>query len=94
MIQYGDVLVGDVNLFIETIQEDHHNLEFKMCELDVMIAEPSFREKGIASKAIKLAIEYARDHLSINDFEVKILQSNEPNIRLFKKLGFQLYRSQ
>lgn len=92
MIQFDNAtLVGDANLFIQLGEEGESN---RVAELDVMIAEPEFRKRGIASKAIELLMEFARSQLGIGHFVVKILQENQASICMFTKLGFEFVRKQ
>ncbi|MDP2439192.1 MAG: GNAT family N-acetyltransferase, partial [archaeon] len=76
-------MVGDVNLFLHPYLQPHE------AELLVMIAEPSARRKGLASEAISLMMGFARQHLTITRFIVKILSHNGPSIAMFQKMGFK-----
>ncbi|CAI2349644.1 unnamed protein product [Caenorhabditis sp. 36 PRJEB53466] len=72
-------MVGDVNLFINEGE----------AEVEVMIAEPSGRGKGIGQEAVQIIISYAINNLQIRKFCVKITDDNVPSLSLFeKKLEF------
>ena len=47
------------------------------------------RNKGYASDAIRLMLEFGTNHLNLTEFIVKISNDNERSLNLFKKLGFQ-----
>ena len=55
----------------------------------ILIIEP-FRNKGIGNQAMEILISYAFTTLRLNQLFCNISNDNEPSIRLFKKLGFQL----
>ncbi|VDM47929.1 unnamed protein product [Toxocara canis] len=74
-----DSMIGDVNIFVYD----------GIGELEIMIAEREWRGRGIAKECIRLMIRYAYDCLHINQFIVKISESNTISISLFKKLGFE-----
>ena len=75
-------LCGDVNLFL-------HSYLHPLGELEVMIAEPLSRRKGIAAEALTLLMAYAREVYAVEGFVVKVGGSNEASLRMFKeKLGF------
>jgi len=89
-------MVGDVNLFLKGLPDDE---DFE-AEVEVMIAEPAYRRKGLASVAIQLMLSYATSpsaKLGPNQrplpvprerLVARIGESNLPSIRLFEKLGF------
>ncbi|CAD6187894.1 unnamed protein product [Caenorhabditis auriculariae] len=62
-------MVGDVNLFI--------NWEERNAEVEVMIAEPSARRKGIALEAVSLIISYGIRKFNLLKFTAKIVEDNE-----------------
>jgi len=88
-------MVGDVNLFFSSNDNDDHNSgtnpEEKSveAEVEVMIAEPSARGKGMGKESVTMMLYYAFQHLSVQTFVVKIGISNKESIHLFHKLGFQ-----
>lgn len=80
----GDLgqMCGDVNLFLN----DHDDRT--RGELELMIAEPASRRKGIGMEALGLFMAYCAVEIGIRTFRVQIGEDNGPSIGLFKKLGF------
>ncbi|KAI0770939.1 acyl-CoA N-acyltransferase [Trametes elegans] len=86
-------MIGDANLFLKgTPDED----EFE-CEVEIMIAEPAYRRRGIAHTALQLMLSYATDPSSPSPLPVprerlvaRIGEKNTASIRLFEKLGFSV----
>jgi RimJ/RimL family protein N-acetyltransferase len=72
-------MVGDVNLFFND-DEDKHN-----CEIDVMIAEPSWRGKGLGKEGVLLMMAYAVHTMRVTRFYSKINESNAASLGLFCK---------
>lgn len=59
-------------------------------EIDIMVAEPASRNKGIGREAVVLMMQYARDNLPVRRFFCKINQENVASRTLFNtKLGFR-----
>ena len=76
------LLCGDVNLFL-------HPYLHPNGELEVMVAEPLSRRKGIAAEALTLLMSYARAVYGVHGFVVKVGGENEGSLRMFReKLGF------
>ncbi|EGT57145.1 hypothetical protein CAEBREN_22421 [Caenorhabditis brenneri] len=84
-------MVGDVNLFISTsASSENPSEDVTEGEVEIMIAEPSGRGKGIGEEAVSLIISWALKNLQINVFRAKITDDNTPSLSLFqKKLGFE-----
>lgn len=57
--------------------------------IGVMIYKPK-RGKGYAREAVKLFSEYAFSHLGLHQLFCDITEDNEPSIKLFESLDFQL----
>ena len=75
-------MCGDVNLFL-------HPYLHPSGELEVMIAHPSSRRKGIASEALTLLMEYARTVYGVHSFVAKVGGANKESLSLFReRLGF------
>lgn len=98
-------MVGDVNLFLSeeessicsddncqsgTEECDKGDDEVKnQAELDIMIAEESFRGKGIGKEGTLMMMLYGAKHLGIRRFFVKIKDDNKPSRNLFENVfGF------
>lgn len=74
--------VGMVDLF----DFDPYN---KRVGIGIMIHN-DYRNKGYASKAIELTVDYCFNFLAINQIFCEIAQSNTPSLNLFEKLGFEI----
>ncbi|XP_063071888.1 N-acetyltransferase 9 [Engraulis encrasicolus] len=75
-------MLGDVNVFL-TDPDDR-----TLAEVEVMIAEPSYRGRGLGKEVVQMMMTYAVTRLEVRKFEVKIGLDNTVSIGLFKKLGF------
>lgn len=95
-------MIGDVNLFLSEVDDSEDeddenknnaictNVKRKQAELDIMIAEPDQRGKGIGKEAVCLMMLYGAQHLNISRFFVKIKEENQASHNLFEKsLHFQ-----
>ncbi|XP_021949779.1 N-acetyltransferase 9 isoform X2 [Folsomia candida] len=79
-------MVGDTNLFLNSNDDNHDET---VGEIEIMIADKKFRRKGLASEALKLMMDYARQNLGKRKFLAKIKQDNESSIKLFERLGYK-----
>jgi len=75
-------MCGDINLFLNDTEDRTKG------ELELMIAEPKCRRKGIGEQALNLFIAYCAKEIGIRTFRVQIGEGNEASIGLFRKLGF------
>ncbi|XP_077407023.1 alpha/beta-tubulin-N-acetyltransferase 9 [Vanacampus margaritifer] len=75
-------MIGDVNIFL-TDPEDP-----SLAELEIMIAEPDYRGKGIGKEVTQMMMHYGVAKLGISKFQAKIGLDNEVSISMFKKLHF------
>ncbi|CAN0067157.1 unnamed protein product, partial [Laminaria digitata] len=75
-------MAGDVNLFFNDYDDPG------MCEVEVMVAEPRWRRKGLAREAVLMLMRYALDNLGATTFYCKIGDANLASRALFEKLGF------
>ena len=76
-------MVGDVNLFFNDLDDP------TVAEVEIMIAEPSCRRKGLAVEALKLFLYYGATHHGVTRFYAKIGEANEASIAMFKVGGRQ-----
>ncbi|XP_012634197.1 alpha/beta-tubulin-N-acetyltransferase 9 isoform X2 [Microcebus murinus] len=76
-------MAGDVNLFLTDLEDP------TVGEIEVMIAEPSCRGRGLGTEAVLMMLSYGVTKLGLTKFEAKIGQGNEPSIRMFQKLHFE-----
>ncbi|KAL8031073.1 hypothetical protein ABFX02_13G002000 [Erythranthe guttata] len=80
---HTEAMVGDVNIFMNDLDDP------QTAEVEIMIAEPKSRGKGLAKESILLMMAFAVENFGIHIFRAKIGQSNEASLNLFKKLGFK-----
>ncbi len=59
----------------------------RSCGLDIKLSSDS-RGKGIGSESVSIATNYIFNELNLNRIGVRILDSNIPSQKLFKKNGF------
>lgn len=57
--------------------------------IGIVIAEPSYRNKGVGAEALSLLCDYAFSVLDMHQLYANILEDNLASIHLFKKLGFK-----
>ncbi|KRX70266.1 NADPH--cytochrome P450 reductase [Trichinella sp. T6] len=83
--RFDDVgaMVGDVNLFFTPDQ--------RSAEVEVMIAEPAWRGRGLGKEAVKMMLVYAFQQLHVERFVAKIRSDNEPSLALFQSLQFEQF---
>lgn len=58
--------------------------------IGVLIADVSERKKGLAAEALKLFMDYCRNHLQLHSLYCNIFEDNEASKRLFLSAGFYL----
>lgn len=56
----------------------------------ILISDTGDRNKGYATRALKLLIEYAKKHLSLHQLYCNILEDNTISVKLFEKCGFKI----
>ncbi|KAG0464323.1 hypothetical protein HPP92_020392 [Vanilla planifolia] len=78
-----EAMVGDVNIYMN----DPDNLH--SAEIEIMIAEPKSRGKGLGEESILMMMEFAVQNYSIKTFRAKIGESNIASLNLFHKLKFK-----
>ncbi|XP_039991244.1 N-acetyltransferase 9 [Xiphias gladius] len=76
-------MVGDVNIFLTDPTDP------SLAELEIMIAEPSYRGRGIGKEVTCMMMSYGVSKLGVKRFQAKIGLDNEVSIGMFKKLHFQ-----
>ncbi|XP_066521561.1 N-acetyltransferase 9 [Hoplias malabaricus] len=77
-----ECMVGDVNIFLTDPSDP------SLAELEIMIAEPSYRGKGLGKEVTCMMMCYGINKLGIRKFEVKIGLENKISIAMFKKFHF------
>lgn len=78
----NDELIGNVSL----MNIDHIN---KTATLGIMIGNKKEREKGYGTEAIKLLLDYAFNHLNLNNIMLELLKTNERAKKCYLKCGFK-----
>ena len=72
-------MIGDVNFFLND-HDDPYN-----AEIDIMIAEKSFRRGGYGTETLLLMMDYAIRYHGITRLYAKISSKNTPSQQLFQK---------
>jgi len=94
-------MAGDVNAFLSEVIAEPINDDVEgqptgelSAELEVMVADPLQRRRGLGAESLLLIIHFLLQHMpSVSEFVAKISDDNEPSLRLFQeKLGFRLRR--
>ncbi|KAF9922030.1 N-acetyltransferase 9 [Linnemannia zychae] len=76
-------MVGDVNLFFNDHDDPYS------AEIEIMIAEPDYRRKGMGLEALRMMMTYAYQSLGTKRITAKISTENKGSIQLFlTQLGF------
>ncbi|XP_057525953.1 GCN5-related N-acetyltransferase 9 isoform X2 [Amaranthus tricolor] len=78
-----EAMVGDVNIYMNDPEDS------LFAEIEIMIAEPKIRGKGLGKEAVMMMMAFAVENLGIHTFRAKIGESNQASLDLFHKLGFQ-----
>ena len=73
--------VGMIDLF-------DFNPQHKRAGIGILI-HPDFQEKGFASEALSLLIQYSFLHLQLHQLYANIMSDNEKSLLLFKKHSFK-----
>jgi RimJ/RimL family protein N-acetyltransferase len=96
-------MIGDVNMFLSDMDEEEEEEELEgnndgttgtkypkplQAEIDIMIAEQSYRNKGLGRAATCSMLLYGATMLGIHRFFCKINEDNKGSIKLFESLGF------
>jgi diamine N-acetyltransferase len=88
---------GQLRLMIEHLQDkvaigtiDIFDFDpfHKRAGLGILIADESYRRKGLATMSLKCIIKYCFNTLQLHQLYCNILASNCESMDLFKKLGF------
>ncbi|KAM4623812.1 alpha/beta-tubulin-N-acetyltransferase 9 [Polymixia lowei] len=82
-VQEEQCMVGDVNIFLTDPSDPY------LAELEIMIAEPDYRGKGLGKEVTCMMMCYGMTKLGIQKFEAKIGLDNQVSIAMFKKLHFR-----
>ncbi|KAG8489086.1 hypothetical protein CXB51_017087 [Gossypium anomalum] len=83
MVNDDPAMVGDVNIYMNDLEDP------QLAEIEIMIAEPKSRGKGLGKESVLMMMAYAVQNLRIHVFRAKIGASNGSSLSLFRKLGFK-----
>ena len=72
-------MVGDVNLFFNDQDND-----ISMAEIEIMIAEPTARGRGMGKEGVGMMMQHAVETLGVKRFYCKISGGNEASLRMFE----------
>ncbi|KAF3639167.1 N-acetyltransferase 9 [Capsicum annuum] len=78
-----EAMVGDVNIYMNDLDDP------QMAEVEIMIAEPKSRGKGLGKESVLMMMTFAVDNFKIHTFCAKIGELNQSSLSLFQKLGFE-----
>ncbi|GAB4825266.1 hypothetical protein Ancab_008138 [Ancistrocladus abbreviatus] len=77
-----EAMVGDVNVYMNDLDDP------QLAEIEIMIAEPKSRGKGLGKESVLMMMAFAVETLGIHTFRAKIGESNRASLDMFCKLGF------
>ncbi|KAB8308309.1 spermidine N1-acetyltransferase [Erwinia endophytica] len=77
---------GDKAGLVELVEINHIH---RRAEFQIIIA-PSHQGKGLASKAVKMAMEYAFSVLNLYKLYLIVDKENQKAIHIYSKLGFEI----
>lgn len=78
----NDELIGNISL----VNINHIN---KTATLGIMIGKSNERGKGYGTEAINLLLDYAFNHLNLNNIMLELLDTNERAKKCYLKCGFK-----
>ncbi|KAI4340992.1 hypothetical protein MLD38_025774 [Melastoma candidum] len=78
-----EAMVGDVNVYMNDVDDS------KVAEVEIMIAEPKSRGKGLGKESVLMMMAFAVKNFGMRSFCVKIGDSNTASLSLFRNLGFE-----
>lgn len=81
------ICINETNTPIGCIDLFEYELE-KSVGVGILIADKAYRNKGYATEALKLLIDYCRNELRVAHIFCNIFTNNKPSIRLFESCGF------
>ncbi|XP_048138771.1 N-acetyltransferase 9-like protein isoform X2 [Rhodamnia argentea] len=79
-----EAMVGDVNIYMNDLDDP------QMAEIEIMIAEPKSRGKGLGKESVLMMMAFAIKNFGIHTFRAKIGESNRASLHLFKKALWSL----
>jgi len=81
-----ELVSGDLIGLLSLMHIDRDN---RSVELGLTIGAMEYRGKGLGTRALRLAMQVLFERFNFHRVWAKILETNEPCLRLFKQAGFQ-----
>jgi RimJ/RimL family protein N-acetyltransferase len=85
-------IIEDVQIFYGPVgQVSLYNINWiqKQAEFGrLLIGHEEAKGKGIAKRAAALLLEYARNHLGLQEFTLEVMSDNTPAIAIYQAVGF------
>lgn len=85
---YIELSVLENNTFVGTVSIEKIDKINRSASIGYWIAKP-YRGKGIATRAVKLAVNFAFTELGLNKIYAETAQENLPSIKVLEKAGFK-----
>lgn len=82
------ITLKEKNKYIGNIKIGPINWEHKFSNIGIIIGEKAFWGKGLATEAIKLAVDFSFNKLSLHRLSAGTFANNIGSIKAFKKAGF------
>jgi UDP-4-amino-4,6-dideoxy-N-acetyl-beta-L-altrosamine N-acetyltransferase len=77
---------GELIGMVSFMNMDYRN---RSVEIGITIGNPEYRAKGLASRALNLAVRVLFAEFNFHRIWAEILETNEPCLRLFKQADFE-----
>jgi len=84
------IVLKNKNKHIGNIKIGPINCVHKFAKVGIIIGEKSFWGKGFATKAVKLAVDYAFNTLGLHKLTAGVYANNIASVRVFEKSGFSV----
>lgn len=90
------ILLGIFTIFqqkhIGNIRLSQINFEKKEAFLGILVGEISYRSKGVGHETITSIMDWAHEEFGIDTFKLGCDFLNKPALKLYKKLGFSIFK--
>lgn len=84
------ICLSETHQAIGTLDLFEASFRHERASIGILIGEHQERGKGYATEALDLVIDYAKKLWGFHNLAANVLDDNEPSIRLFESLGFEL----
>ena len=58
--------------------------------MGIIIGNKNYWGKGIATEAIKVAVNFAFNKMGLEELNLGVISENKPAIRVYEKVGFKI----